>query len=154
MSFPVDSSSTGATSAIDVGAVGALMIRRSQMRTITTIRLDIAKSAARSSVGTCWPFSRSYRPVSSGLRRAPRFTVGHGNFRPLAYRPFDATAAGRVEFFPGRGDVLRKKMWGLRSLAIKANKRKPWRAHPLGRVLRRLRNSGVAQSCSSGSEPI
>src|SRR5215471_1030956 len=37
-------SSTGATSAIDVGAVRALMIRRSQMQTITTVGLDIAKS--------------------------------------------------------------------------------------------------------------
>jgi transposase len=40
----VDGSSTGATSAIKVGAVRALMIRRSQMQTITTIGLDIAKS--------------------------------------------------------------------------------------------------------------
>ena len=40
----VDGSSTGATSAIDVGAVRALMIRRSQMQTITTVGLDIAKS--------------------------------------------------------------------------------------------------------------
>src|ERR1700745_3752513 len=40
----VDGSSTGATSAIDVGAVRALMIRRSQMETITTVGLDIAKS--------------------------------------------------------------------------------------------------------------
>jgi len=41
----VDGSSTGATSATDVGAVRALMIRRSQvMQTITTVGLDIAKS--------------------------------------------------------------------------------------------------------------
>jgi hypothetical protein len=40
----VDGSSTGATSAINVGAVRALMIRRSQMQTITTVGLDIAKS--------------------------------------------------------------------------------------------------------------
>ena len=41
----VDGSSTGATSAIDVGAVRVLMIRRSQvMQTITTVGLDIAKS--------------------------------------------------------------------------------------------------------------
>ena len=41
----VDGSSTGTTSAIDVGAVRALMIRRSQiMQTITTVGLDIAKS--------------------------------------------------------------------------------------------------------------
>src|SRR5580704_7156589 len=41
----VDGSSTGATSAIDVGAVRAPMIRRSQvMQTITTVGLDIAKS--------------------------------------------------------------------------------------------------------------
>jgi transposase len=40
----VDGSSTGATSAIDVGAVRAFMIRRSQMQTITTVGLDIAKS--------------------------------------------------------------------------------------------------------------
>jgi hypothetical protein len=40
----VDGSSTGARSAIEVGAVRALMIRRNQMQTITTIGLDIAKS--------------------------------------------------------------------------------------------------------------
>ena len=40
----VDGSSTGATSAIDVSAVRALMIWRSQMQTITTVGLDIAKS--------------------------------------------------------------------------------------------------------------
>jgi hypothetical protein len=40
----VDGSSTGARSAIEVGAARALMIRRSQMQTITTIGLDIAKS--------------------------------------------------------------------------------------------------------------
>jgi transposase len=40
----VDGSPTGATSAIDVGAVRAHMIRRSQMQTITTVSLDIAKS--------------------------------------------------------------------------------------------------------------
>ena len=40
----MDGSSTGATSAVNVGAVGALMIRRSQMQTITTVGLDIAKS--------------------------------------------------------------------------------------------------------------
>jgi hypothetical protein len=40
----VDGSSTGVTSAINVGAVRALMIRRSQMQTITTVGLDIAKS--------------------------------------------------------------------------------------------------------------
>ena len=39
-----DGSSTGATSAIELGAVRALMIRRSQMQTITTVGLDIAKS--------------------------------------------------------------------------------------------------------------
>src|SRR5215470_8330456 len=46
MSAPdaVDGSSTGATNAIDVGAVRVLMIRRSHMRTITTVGLDIAKS--------------------------------------------------------------------------------------------------------------
>jgi hypothetical protein len=40
----VDGSSTGVRNAIEVGAVRALMIRRSQMQTITTIGLDIAKS--------------------------------------------------------------------------------------------------------------
>jgi Transposase len=41
----VDGSSTGATSAMNLGAVRAPMIRRSQiMQTVTTIGLDIAKS--------------------------------------------------------------------------------------------------------------
>jgi hypothetical protein len=38
--MPVDGSSTGARSAIEMG----LMIQRSQMQTITTLGLDIAKS--------------------------------------------------------------------------------------------------------------
>jgi hypothetical protein len=95
----VDGSSTGATSAINVGAVGALMIRRSQMQTITTVGLDIAKSVfqvhcvdANGKVVLRRQLKRRYvltyfqnfRLVLSGSRRAPHPIIGRGNFRHSA----------------------------------------------------------------------
>jgi hypothetical protein len=115
----VDGSSTGARSAIEMGAVRALMIRRSQMQTITTIGLDIAKSVfkvhcvdANGSVVLrrqlkrryVLAFSRSCRLVSSGSRRAPRLTIGRDN--PLV-DPFRGRGGCPVPLSPGVRSRLR-----------------------------------------------
>ena len=95
----VDGSSTSATSAIDVGAVRALMIRRSQMQTITTVGLDIAKSVfqvhcvdANGDVVLRRQLKRRY--VLAFFQKLPPCLVGI-EASPKSSQRFDLGAAGR-----------------------------------------------------------